>query len=70
MLKKTMDVGKSKGGTMGLSYPMLTKTNYTAWSMKMMVFMQAHGVWDAVEPSYPKSTVDDRVDKVALAMIY
>ena len=36
----------------------------------MMVFMQAHGVWDAVEPSDPSVAIDDRVDKGALAMIY
>ncbi|KAL8100179.1 hypothetical protein AgCh_032433 [Apium graveolens] len=73
-----MDVGKHKGGSMGLSYPMLTKSNYTTWSMKMRVLIQAHGVWDAVESNDPKDgaakegavAVDDRLDKVALAMIY
>ncbi|KAK1400343.1 CCHC-type domain-containing protein [Heracleum sosnowskyi] len=65
-----MNVGKGKG-SMGLSYPMLTKTNYTVWSMKMKVLMQAHGVWEAVEQSDPKAVVvDERVDKVAMAMIY
>lgn len=55
---------------MGLSYPMLTKSNYTAWAMKMKVFMQAHGVWEAVENSDQKAVVDERIDKIALAMIY
>ncbi|KAL8155020.1 hypothetical protein AgCh_000408 [Apium graveolens] len=31
----SMDVNKSKGSSFGLSYLMLTKRNYTAWSMKM-----------------------------------
>lgn len=66
----TMDVNKLKGGSVGLSYPTLTRENYTAWSMKMRVFMQAHGVWEAVEPSDPKVAVEGKVDKVALAMIY
>lgn len=70
MSKQAMDVGKSKGGNMGLSYPMLTKTNYTTWSLKIKVLMQAHGVWEAIESSDPKVAVDDRTDKVALAMIY
>ena len=66
-----MDVGKGKGGSMGLSYPMLTKTNYTVWAMKMKVLMQAHGVWEAVEQAGPNATaVEERVDKVAMAMIY
>ncbi|XP_074336171.1 uncharacterized protein LOC141673336 [Apium graveolens] len=61
---------KGKEGQLGLSYPMLTKTNYTAWAMKMRVFMQAHGVWDAIEPKDPKGVVEDKKDKRALAMIY
>lgn len=55
---------------MGLSYPMLTRANYTLWSMKMKVFMQAHAVWEAIDPSDRKVAVEDRIDKVALAMIY
>ena len=65
-----MDVNKLKGGSVGLSYPTLTRENYTAWSMKMRVFMQAHGVWEAVELSDPKATVEGKTDKIALAMIY
>ncbi|KAL8088343.1 hypothetical protein AgCh_038208 [Apium graveolens] len=67
----SMDVNKSKGSSFALSYSMLTKGNYTAWSMKMKVFMQAHGVWDvAVEPNDPKAEVDGKIDKIALAMMY
>lgn len=36
-----MEVNKVKGGSIGLSYPMLTRSNYTAWALKMKVFMQA-----------------------------
>lgn len=32
--------------------------------------MQAHGVWEAIEHTDPKAVVEERVDKVALAMIY
>ncbi|KAL8100917.1 hypothetical protein AgCh_032970 [Apium graveolens] len=65
-----MDIGKTKGGSMGLSYPMLTRVNYTVWAMKMKVLMQAHGVWEAIEKEDPKTPVEERMDKVALAMIY
>ncbi|XP_074352056.1 uncharacterized protein LOC141691217 [Apium graveolens] len=65
-----MELSKSKEGSFGLSYPMLTKTNYTIWAMKMKVFMQAHGVWDAIEPKDPKGVVEDKIDKRALAVIY
>lgn len=65
-----MDVGKSKRGTMGLTFTMLTKTNYTTWAIKMKVSIQAHGVWEAVEPSDPNAMVEDITYKIAFAMIY
>lgn len=55
---------------MTLNYPMLTKSNYTAWALKMRVNMQAHEIWGAIEPEDPKATVEGKVDKVALAAIY
>lgn len=65
-----MDTNKGKGGSMGLSYPMLTKCNYTTWALKMKVIMQAHSVWEAIETNDPKAVCDERTDKIALAMIY
>ena len=66
----TMETSKSKESSFGLSYPMLTKTNYTTWALKMKVFMQAHGVWEAIEPKDTKAVIDDKIDKRALAVIY
>ena len=68
--KQTMEGNKGKDGSVTLNYPMLTKTNYTAWSMKMRVYMQAHGIWEAIEPVSEKVTVEDKVDKLALAAVY
>ncbi|XP_074376722.1 uncharacterized protein LOC141718240 [Apium graveolens] len=65
-----MEASKVKEGTVSINYPMLSKSNYTAWSMKMQVFMEAQGVWEAVEPSDPKVNVETRMDKMALAAIY
>lgn len=62
--------GKVREGGVGLNYPMLTRENYTAWAIKMKVFMQAHGVWQAIEPKDPKGNVDETVDKLALAAIF
>ena len=64
------EAGKNKDGSLGLSYPMLTRENYTAWALKMKVYMQAHAVWGAIESSDSKTTVNDRTDKIALAAIY
>ncbi|XP_074328301.1 uncharacterized protein LOC141666207 [Apium graveolens] len=65
-----METTKGKEGSFGLSYPLLTKTNYTAWAMKMKVFMQAHGVWKAIDPKDPKAPTNDKMDKQALTIIY
>lgn len=65
-----MESSKTKEGTLGLSYPMLNRRNYTTWALKMKVYMQAHGVWSAIENENPKVVVEDRTDKIALAAIY
>lgn len=66
-----METSKGKeSSSFGLSYPMLTKSNYTAWAMKMKVFMQAHGVWEAIESKDPRAVIEDKVDKRAMAIIY
>lgn len=65
-----METLKSKDGSVGISYPMLTKTNYAAWSLKMKVYMHAQGIWEAVEPKSNKDTVDKKTDKMGMAAIY
>lgn len=65
-----MDTVKAKESTLSLSYPKLTKVNYTAWSLKIRVFMQEHGIWDAIESKDPKTTIDMKVDKMAMDAIY
>ncbi|KAI3788194.1 hypothetical protein L2E82_00924 [Cichorium intybus] len=59
-----------KDGQITLHYPMLSRNNYAAWAIKMRVFMQAQGVWDAVEPRTANTVVEVKKDKMALAAIY
>lgn len=59
----------NKLGSVSLQYPMLTRDNYASWCIKMKVFMQAQGVWDAVEPAAGVA-VETKKDKMALAAIY
>lgn len=59
-----------KDGMVTLHYPMLSRSNYSAWAIKMRVFMQAQGVWDAVEPRTANTTVEVKKDKLALAATY
>ncbi|KAF2290025.1 hypothetical protein GH714_042386 [Hevea brasiliensis] len=58
---------QEKEGSVTLKYPMLTKSNYAAWAIKMEVFMMAQGVWEPIES---EGLVDKRRDKMALAAIY
>lgn len=58
---------QEKEGSVTLKYPMLTRSNYAAWAIKMEVFMMAQGVWEAIETP---EIVDSRRDKMALAAIY
>lgn len=59
-----------KDGLVTLHYPMLSRSNYFAWAINMRVFMQAQGVWDAVEPRTSNILVEVKKDKMALATIY
>nr|GEV32939.1 hypothetical protein [Tanacetum cinerariifolium] len=55
-----------------LHYLMLSRTNYVAWAIRMRVFMQAQGVWEAVEPQTTNMVVETmfmRADKVKTARI-
>lgn len=58
-----------KGGSVFVTYPMLTKSNYSIWAIKMKALMRAQGVWDAVE-STVSGKVDDMMDQKALTAIY
>ncbi|XP_074328275.1 uncharacterized protein LOC141666180 [Apium graveolens] len=64
-----MEITKTKESSVCLSYPILKKSNYTIWSLKMKVFMKAQGVWGAIE-EVPKTVVDERTVQIALAAIY
>lgn len=69
-MSTTTDTGKSNDGGISLSYPMLKRGNYTVWAMKMRVNMRAHGIWEAIEPKGSKVTVEEKVEKTALAAIF
>lgn len=53
-----------------MQYTVLTRTNYVAWAIKMKVFMQAHEVWDVIEPKNPQNPVGIKKDKMAMVVIY
>ncbi|KAL8090283.1 hypothetical protein AgCh_039668 [Apium graveolens] len=59
MPRPMTETAKLKEGGIGLSYPMLARSHYTAWSIKMKVFMKAQGVWEAIEAK-GKSTIAEK----------
>lgn len=65
-----METGKNKESKFDLSYLMLTRGNNTVWALKMKVYMQAHGIWEAVTPKDPKAAIEEKTYKMALATIY
>ncbi|XP_074356784.1 uncharacterized protein LOC141696557 [Apium graveolens] len=65
-----MENNKTKDVMIGLSYSMLNRGNYTTWALKMKVYMQAHGVWDAIDNESSKEVVEERIDRMALLAIY
>jgi hypothetical protein len=57
---------ESSGGGAGIvSWPILTKTNYTEWAILMRVQLQGAGLWDAVETD----DVPGRQERQALGAI-
>jgi hypothetical protein len=57
------------GGIMFSQVPMLTKSNYSIWAIKMKALMRGAKIWNAVEPEDGK-TVDETMDQRALTAIY
>ena len=50
------------------NWPMLTKTNYTAWAIKVEAILDAQGLWEAVAPA-ADAEVDARKNKTARAQL-
>jgi len=43
--------GGAGGGGDRITYPSLTATNYTSWSIRVQAIMEDQGVWEIMEPS-------------------
>ncbi|KAL6893872.1 hypothetical protein ACP4OV_007970 [Aristida adscensionis] len=62
---------EAEGGFVAwLPCPVLTRTNYLAWAIRMRAYLAAHGVWGAVDAAAEEAgPVDPRADRMALAAI-
>lgn len=61
-----VDKPASKESSLTLQYPMLTKDNYTVWSIEMKAYLKAQGLWEAID----EAEAETRKDQMALAAIY
>ncbi|KAD7116503.1 hypothetical protein E3N88_03771 [Mikania micrantha] len=57
------------GGSITYQRPLLSATNYTSWAIKMESFIDAQGIWDAIEPPTDVE-VDLKIRKKARAFIF
>ncbi|GJU79055.1 zinc finger, CCHC-type containing protein [Tanacetum coccineum] len=49
--------------------PKLKTTNYTVWAIQIKVILEAHGLWEAIEPK-ENTQVDNKKDKATTAFLY
>ena len=63
--------GNSTATTGRLPFPMLTRTNYAAWTVRMKFLLRTNGTWGAVdrEKKPPGEAVDEVQDQLALMII-
>ena len=52
-----------------LPFPLLTRTNYAAWAMRMKYLLRANGVWGAVDREATSSEVDKGKEEMAMTII-
>ena len=58
-----------EGGSITYQVPVLTPTNYPVWAVKVKSIMDAHGIWETVEPKAGE-TSDQKKSKQALSFLF
>ena len=51
-----------------LPFPMLTRTNYATWAIRMKYILRTNGSWGAVDPEKASGGVEQSKDELALAI--
>src|SRR4051812_12137716 len=52
-----------------LPFPLLTRTNYAAWAMRMKYLLRANGAWGPVDREASASEVDKGKEEMAMTII-
>ena len=64
------DTTTTTAATGRLPFPMLTRTNYASWALRMKYILRTNGAWGAVDAKKASgSTVDESKDCLALTII-
>lgn len=62
--------GAGKEFSTGITYHVLTRSNYSAWSIKMQAVMEAGDLWDMIDPIDTKMPEDAKKNRMARATIF
>ncbi|GJR08977.1 zinc finger, CCHC-type containing protein [Tanacetum coccineum] len=49
--------------------PKLKTTNYTVWAIQIKVILEAHGLWEMIEPK-ENTQADEKKDKATIGFLY
>ncbi|KAL6530809.1 hypothetical protein OROGR_014669 [Orobanche gracilis] len=60
----------SKGGSISYQVSVLNPMNYSVWTIKVKSIMDAHGIWETVEPRALGEEADPKKKKQALAFLF
>ncbi|KAJ9542164.1 hypothetical protein OSB04_028670 [Centaurea solstitialis] len=63
-------VPAKEGGSLSYQVPALTPTNYPVWAVKVKAIMDAHGIWETVEPRALGAEANPKKSKQALAFLF
>ena len=70
LIVKKMALVPREGSSMSYQVPVLTSTNYPVWAVKIKSIMDAHGVWETMEPRQLHGDSDPKKKKQALAFLF
>ena len=59
----------TKNPSISFQYPILTKTNYDKWSLRMKAIIGAYGFWDVVENGYEVPEDETELTVAAVAAL-
>jgi starvation-inducible outer membrane lipoprotein len=59
----------TKISNISFQYPVLTKTNYDKWSLRMKAIIGAYGLWDIVEKGYETSEDETGLTVAQIAVL-